>query len=441
MKRFLAVLLRPRFLGMSSGVWVPRLDWTLGIEIISLAFTIMAALSSVMFLFRLFNYADYIVMSQQGLFSVLMFTVFLFPNIFKITVPVSLLLASCITVIRMAQDRELEAWFSSGVSILRLAVTPVTLGFLALIASLYMSLFGEAFARQEWRKFRWMHARKSIESLIETRLRPQTLTTDLLQTGSNEVLFYLGEISDNKKDFKDVNLIVRPQDARYSTVITARSGSLNKEMRDGVMDYVLSLREGHFYHPNVKNRLVPDAWSTGKFMELQVSLVNLFQRQFDPGAFDDDDMRSKYPLEYYAALKKLREKKEWQKDPTVIRDHTFFYEQIVVPFSCLLLPLVGLCLGLQDPRKRPGLVYTGLSVVIFTYYAAIMLCQQLARRSLVAPELTLWLPPVILVFVTLILLRWRWIYPPAVGFFEFVELEWCKYFGSKKSQKQMGEKI
>ena len=397
--------------------------------------------------------------------SILMFVMFLLPSIFKLTVPLSLLLATTITVLRMSADHELEGWLASGVSVLRLAVAPLFLGIMVMSMSAFSALFLEPYSRQEWRKFKWMHARTSVEAIIENRLREKTFLSQLFQTGGNNIAFYADSLSENQKDFTGVFLALTNKDAPYSWVLVAKAGSLQKESRAGFSDYVFTLRNGHYYYPQngksvpfvsaipgalaasgvpsapgavvasgVPSAPVPSLdWTVVKFDELKVSLVNLFQKQFDPGAFDANDIRSLFPREYLAELKDQRKKEGWRKDSRTIRNHSYFYENIVVPISCLFLPVIGLCLGVRDPRRKSAFAYLGLGLVVLVYYVSVMVCQQLASRFVAPPEITLVLPPLIMAALTTLLMRWRALYPPSVSFLEYFRSQVKRYVrrGSK----------
>ncbi|MCA2959984.1 MAG: LptF/LptG family permease [Silvanigrellales bacterium] len=503
-----------------------RLYWYVTKEILSLTLIIMAALSSVMFLFRILAYADYIFVSEEGLLSVFMFILFLLPSIFKLTVPISLLLATMVVVLRMSSDRELEAWMSVGVSPVRIAVGPFFVGILVCGLSGFSALYLEPFSRQEWRTFKYMHARKSVESIIENRLQEKTFLSELFRTGTADIAFYVDKLSPNRRDFEGVFFAVTDKQQPYSMVLVAKEGTLQKEDGEGLTDYVLTLRNGRLYQPSASSgntslsledlskggslRVTaiptvtptvtpaaspsvtvavtsegmavnppatssgatpqptpeptptpaptpvptptpppwtvhyqyPEDWSVTGFREMRVSLLNLFSRQFDPGAFDANDIRSLYPRDYIRELRKIRSSEEWGKNQRLVRDHSFFYEQIVVPLSCLLLPVIGVCLGIQDPRRKAGLAYLGIGLVVFVYYASIMTCQQLALRYVVPPEVTLVVPPVVLGLLTLLLLLWRMRYPPSVQFLEFLGIELrlrlgplARRFGARKGER------
>lgn len=437
-------------------------------DILSLTFIIIAALTSVMFIFRVLGYAEYIFSSKDSLAVVIMMVVFLIPGIFKITVPIALLLGSTITGVRMSHDRELEAWMASGVSIYRMCVMPAVIGIVFTIVALISSMYMEPLARREWLKFRYMHARSSVETIIESRLQPKAFISDLFNTGETAVSLYFDSIDATKHEMSGVFIAFRDKKANHTSFLVGSSGTLRKVTRGGIADYVFTLHSGRFYQPERGDVLLypellkkfpdrldvthlnkenlnalqndptafppPDPWTMIEFGELEVSLLNMFEKNFAPREFDENDIRSMNPPEYYAALKEIRKKPDWKKEARFVRDHTYFYEQFVTAFACLFLPTIGLCLGLMDPRRKGGIAYFGMAMVTFIYYAFIMLCQNIAHRKGIPTEVMLVLPTLSLAVATWVCLRWRAHHPPSVRFFESLVLDF-----SKKRRKQRKE--
>lgn len=395
-----------------------RLDRLLFTEITSLTLVILAVLSTVMFLFRLLALADYLVLTQEGVLSLLMFIIFVVPNILKLTLPLSLLFASAIVVVRMSGDRESEAWMASGVSVIRFCRAPFLLGVVFAIIAGFSALKLEPYARQQWRKFKWMHARKGVESLLENRLREKTFVSDLFEGGDTKIAIYVDRIDQQRSSLRGVFLgIGGAQNQPGSQILTAESGVLVKDSDNGTYDYLFELRNGRLHQP-----LAGGTWNVVGFDKLTISLVNLFQKQFEVGQFDENDLRSSYPISYLNELEKLRKRSDWGSNQRSVRDHTFFYEQIVVPLSCLFFPVIGVCLGFQDPRRKAGFAYFSLLAIVFVFYALIMIAQQLAIKFVVPPEVSLFLPLVCIALMMAYFVRWRALYPPSVGFVEFTSL-------------------
>ncbi|MEY4066582.1 MAG: hypothetical protein RIR26_2790 [Pseudomonadota bacterium] len=396
-----------------------RFDRLIFFEVLSLTLVILAILSTVMFLFRLLSLTDYLVLTQEGLLSLLMFVIFVVPNILKLTLPISLLAASAIVVVRMSGDRETEAWMASGVSVLRFCRAPLLLGLLFAFIAAVSALYMEPYARQQWRKFKWMHARKGFESLMENRLREKTFIADLFQGGGSKIAFYVDKIDEKRLNFRGVFLgINSEEEGQGSQILTAESGALIKDTAGGGYDYIFALKNGRLHQP-----LSEGTWNVMTFDSLKISLVNMFQKQFEIGQFDTNDLRSFYPSAYLKELRELRTRSDWGSNQRSVRDHTYFYEQIVVPLSCLFFPLIGVCLGLQDPRRRTGIAYLGLMCVVFAFYALIMLGQQMAVQFITSPEVSLYLPLLALLAMSAVILFWRQRHPPSTPFAEFIALD------------------
>lgn len=399
---------------------LPRLDRLMFSEIASLTLVILSILSTVMFLFRILSMTDYLVLTQEGVFSLLMFIIFVVPNILKLTLPLSLLFAAAIVTVRMSGDRESEAWMSSGVGVLRLCRAPFLLGLVFALFAAASALWMEPYARQQWRRFKWVHARKGVEALLENRLKEKTFVSDLFQGGGTRIALYVDKIAPDKSRFNGVFVgIHSSQEQSQSQILTAETGRLRKDSESGNYDYIFELQNGRLHQP-----LANGGWNVISFDKLKISLVNMFQKQFEVGQFDSNDMRSYFPERYISELKLLRTRSDWGSNQRSVRDHTYFYEQIVVPLSCLFFPLIGVCLGLQDPRRKAGFAYLGLVTIIFIFYALIMFCQQMAVKFVFPPEVSLVLPLFSLLLMAIVALVWRQRHPPSTPFFEFVAREW-----------------
>ncbi|NBX16407.1 MAG: YjgP/YjgQ family permease [Proteobacteria bacterium] len=407
---------------------IPKLDRLIFGEIATLTLVILAILSTVMFLFRILTMTDYLVLTQDGIFSLLMFIIFVVPNILKLTLPLSLLFASAIVSMRMSGDREAEAWMSSGVSILRFCRAPLILGLVFALSASLSALWMEPYARQQWRIFRWIHARKGIESILENRLREKTFISDLFYGGGSKIALYVDSISQSKERFNGVFLGINEGNGeRPSRVLTAASGRLRTDTDKGNYDYIFELYDGRLHQPTAAG-----GWNVANFDVFRISLVNMFQKQFEIGAFDSNDMRSYYPKRYITELKALRQRSDWGSSQRSVRDHTFFYEQIAVPLSCLFFPVIGVCLGIQDPRRKAGFAYLGILTVVFVFYALIMMSQQLAVKFIVIPEVSLILPLVSLSLMSLFVLIWRQRHPPSTSVPEFLTREFRKFSAPRR---------
>jgi lipopolysaccharide export LptBFGC system permease protein LptF len=435
-----------------------RIDFLYAREILSLTAVFVASVSSVMFVFRILAYADFVFVSQDSLSTVILFIVFLFPSIFKLTIPISLLLASLVVTMRMCQDREIEALMASGASLWRLVRAPSLLGLLAFLASVYTGLYLEPYSREQMSQFRWMQTVKGIESFISSRLDDKTFLNDIFPLDDADVSLYVDSIAAESGELNGVFLSISGSEPSHDMVLMGKTGYLRKEFDGTFPDYVFTVRSGRVYQPgggaatpaedlphlvlseNGLRKQGPvsesaatllqelSAWDVFQFDEVKLSLFSLFRKHTADKDDERVDIRTLEPYAYIQELKKRRQGPDWGKNKKYVRDHTYFYEAATVPLSCLFLPMIGICLGVSDPRRKHGWAYLSLGVVMFIYYAVVMVCQQLALRFVIGPEWTLWLPPFVLALMTGILLRWRSAYPPSTGLFEAVASDSARFF-------------
>lgn len=409
-----------------------KLDQILAKEIITLTFIITAGLSSIMMMSQLPRYLEFVFQAPDIGTTFLMLLLFILPTILKFAVPVSLLLACAIVIMRMSSDRELEVWLASGVSIFRLSFMPTLLGFAVAIISLASALFFEPYSSQQFEKFKWLQTRTLLESVLKKTLKEKVFIYDFPLPENIKFSVYSNQVSQTDGKLSGLFLATSKSDQIYSSFITTESGQLNRVMTKGYPDYVFSLFYGTSYaylpqnssanqdkdtsYPAVSN------WSVTSFDQMDLYLVNAFKDKFKLQSKQEIQIQGLYPSALIHALEKQKkESKNWRKDENLILKYLFFFKQISVPISTLFLPFLGVCFGILDPRKKQFSVYFGIGAIIFVLYTSLSVCQQLAVQFLISPYSILFVTPLILFFISSICLYWRYFYPPSVGFFSFIK--------------------
>ncbi|WP_186643706.1 LptF/LptG family permease [Fluviispira vulneris] len=439
-----------------------KLDRLMATEIISLTFVITASLSSIMIMGKLPRYADFLFSAPESVTTFLMLLLYIFPNVLKLTVPISLLLASAIVTIRMAADRELEAWMSSGVSIFRFAAMPTFLGIAVMLISLFSALYFEPYSTQQFNKFKWIQTRGVVEAVLANTIREKSFIYDVPSTEKVNMSLYFQKVSSDKSEFMNVFMGIKPPSENFFSVLVSETGSLKKTQNYGLPDYVFSLQDGTAYAERESNETLPvlikehpktfyfsksisakiDLTQFPKpqdlivtqFKDMDISLVNTFKSKFKTDSTFSGGADQLYPAAYIEFLKQqIDNSPNWKNDRLVIEKFLFILKQVAVPLSTLFLPIIGVCLGIQDPRRKQYGVYFGIGLVIFALYSSMSLCQQLILNFTISPICMLFIPPSVLIFIILILLRWRLRHPPSTGFIAFVrdDLFKIKFFTKK----------
>lgn len=383
-----------------------------------------------MIMSQLPRYTEFIFQATDVFTTFLMLLLYIFPSILKFAVPVSLLLSCSIVIMRMSSDRELEVWLSSGVSVLRLCATPCALGVIVAFISLLSALFFEPYSNQQFDKFRWLQTQSFLEMVLKNAIREKVFVYDFPLPSNMKFSIYSNRVSEQDSKLSDVFLAMGQTSEIYSSVISSQSGSLNKVMTNGYPDFLFSLFNGtaYYYQPDSKSASAPSIypampnWSITHFSQMDLSLTGTFKDQFKLKSTMENSQEQLYPDEYIHMLKGKKQKNaNWKKDIDVIQSYLFFLKQISIPLSTFFLPIIGVCLGILDPRKKQISVYLGIGVVIFILYASITVCQQLALQFIISPYWVLFATPAILFALSCVFLQWRFYHPPSTGFIQFVK--------------------
>lgn len=396
-----------------------KLDQLLAKEIISLTLIVTTAVTSIMMMSQLPRYMDFIFQSPDVLTTFIMLLLFIFPAILKFAVPVSLLIACAVVILRMCHDREFEVWLASGTSPWRIMAAPMGLGGLISLISLASALFFEPYSVQQFNQFKWLQTQSLLEVAIKSTLKEKTFVYDFPIGDKTRFAIYSDEIRSSDSHLS--HIFMSAGDAENtSSVLTANSGFLKKVVTNGYPDYVFSLEQGQSY-------FMSNDWSVTRFETMTFSLVNAFKDRFKLQLENDDTTEGLYPVEYFQMLdKKKQHSANWRKDEDIIARYLFIFRQFTIPIATFFLPMIGVCLGISDPRKKPASVYAGLALSIFLLYASISLAQQLALHMILSPVWMLILTPGLMCLLAAFLVYWRLRCPPSVGFFEFLQLTFSK---------------
>lgn len=299
--------------------------------------------------------------------------------------------------------------------------------------------------------FKWVQSRELVEAMIKNSIREKSFINDAFANSDNvNLVMFLNKVSEDKTDFQDVFIGLKTNSYSYYSIVQSKEGELKKKSNDGFPDYIFSLKNGTGYSGKLANHNLPyflsnkdehfkfpqkdfnkndlilfpkvSDWTITHFSDMHISLINTFKDKFKVEMNQIENSNQLYPREYFNQLSKEMETNlDWNKDIKMVEKLIFIFKQISVPISTIFLPIIGICLGIQDPRRKQFGVYLGVGLVIFALYASISLCQQLSLNFILPPYAMLLATPLILIFIIILLLRWRLKHPPSTGFIAFLQ--------------------
>jgi LPS export ABC transporter permease LptG/LPS export ABC transporter permease LptF len=307
----------------------------------------------------------------------------LLPQALAIDIPMALLVGLLIAFGRVSGDREFVALQACGVSILRVLRPVAVLALVAAAFNAYVTIVALPNANQRFREITF----NIVASKAESDVKPRVFFDQF----PKRVLYIRDRLADG--GWRDVFLAdaTRPDE---TTVYFAKEGRLLVDREKRTVQLALKDATRHTTFASK-----PDVYEPAY---LDTVVLNLDAETVFPRA----QLMKGEPEMSLAELQQSIDEAEHRGDPAY--DQRLMVQQkFSFPAACLVLALIGLGLGVSN-RKDGKLASFVLGFgVIFIYYVILWTCRSLSKTGRLAPELSPWVPNVILGAAGLLLLMWR----------------------------------
>jgi lipopolysaccharide export system permease protein len=324
---------------------------------------------------KILRLTEMIMTRGVGIPSVLFLIATLLPFVFMFTLPMSSLLSVVLAFLRLSADNELTAMKNAGVSLYQL-LPPVILfsGFLCLLTA-FMSIYA----------LPWGNYQFKIKLLEIARTRADIAIKESVFNNAFENVVIYTQDYDSKKQLMRQVLISDERDPKTKNTIVAPLGYLlnhadGRSVTIRLLNGTISRVDGDLkvtqtiafdrYDMNVDLKGM-EALATGQKRNTEMSLSEL-----------QEHMKSLPPdsLRYRASLA------QW-------------HYKFIFPFSCLVLGILGVSLGVQSSRgNRSKGVFLAL-IVFLVYYLLLVASANLGELGYLPTAASMWSPNVI--FATL----------------------------------------
>jgi len=329
----------------------------------------------VLFLFalimdRLFDLMDLIFNRGVSPFTVGFLLMCLLPSIIAMTLPMATLLASLMAMGRLAQDRELMAMKSAGISLVRLAAPVAGVG---AVASILLLIFNGTVLPESNAMYKKMFF-EIVKKRATIAFKERVFVREF-----DQYLLYFNRKEGNEGDLRDMcilDLSIRPP--RF---ITAKRGRLVVDQ--AAMKVKLNLQDGVVDQPLDRKG---DQYSRIKFAVYELAL-DIKQAFGGAGLF----VKGISEMNYADLLRAMGDQTQSKSDRRSYEVE--FNQRIALAFAPLFCVLIGIPLGAL--ARRGGGVGMVLSLaVIFVYYLMLTLAQGMAEGGKLPVWLALWIPNV-----------------------------------------------
>lgn len=304
--------------------------------------------------------------------TVLKVLITLLPQALSIDIPMALLVGILIGFGRISGDREFVALQACGVSLHRLLRPVMVLAVTAAALNAYVMIVALPNGNQRFREITF----GIVAAKAETDVKPRVFFTQF----PNRVLYIQDRLPDG--GWRDVFLADATR-ADQTTVYFAKEGRLLIDR--GRQTVQLSLTDAT-RHTTFTAK--PDEYEGS---DLDRVVLNLEPETVFPRAQLMKGEPEMTIAELHQSIAEAAKRGDPGYDQKLMIQQKFSF-----PAACLVLALIGLGLGVTN-RKDGKLASFVLGFgVIFTYYVVLWTCRSLAKSGRLAPELSPWVPNIVL---------------------------------------------
>jgi lipopolysaccharide export system permease protein len=294
---------------------------------------------------------------------------YLLPPILLFVVPASFLLGVLVAFGRLSADSEMIAMRAGGVSLWQLLPSVLVLGLIASAITGVMSAYGDPWGRQRLQLFLYDLGRTKVVGAVRERT-------------FNEVfgrVIYADAVVPEESKLLNV-FVADESNPKQAFAVTAKSGTILADPLH--TSIILRLENGTADHitdtAGPLTRLTFDRLDLNLLPETTVN---------QPGK----DPYEMFPIELYHHLKE-------QGPQASGRDWMAFHKKFSYPISAILMGIVGMALGISDPRHGKSRGYSlGLSAML-VYYLLVRIGDATGERGVVDPWIAAWLPNLVFLF-------------------------------------------
>ena len=316
----------------------------------------------------LFRIAKYITDYGATLPMVIKVFVYSLPNIIIWTFPMSMLLAALMTYGKMSGSSEITAMKSCGISFYRIAAPAVVLG---LIVSLFAIWFNEEVVPRANNAYE-----RTVNNEIKGNTAPASQEHIIIKEVNSSLIkriIYARRYDSETKRMEHITMQMF-EEGKLKTVENAAYADWLGDswlMHDGVI-YEVQDDGVKAHNSRFDTQKLPVNMSPRKIMESQKKMEEMTR----------SELREQIKIlgEQFVNTKKLEAE---------------LAQRYTVPMASLIFALVGVPLGMQPNRRSSSAGFAISVIIIFIYYAGMVMASALGRGGALPPTLAVWLPNII----------------------------------------------
>ena len=343
-----------------------------GISLVTFTFILLVA--------KIFTFTDLIV--NKGVSPVVLVNLIAYklPYFFVFTFPMSTLMATLITFLRLSHDYEITALKASGVSLTQLLPPVLTLSLFAHLATTFMAVY------------LMPEGNRAFKGLVHDLTHEKAyvgITPRLFIDDFDGLVLYVNSVDTSGRYLENI-FIADERDPELSHAIIAKKGVVLGHSHTKGLALRLNSGEIHYDSKDLKST------DTVQFSTYELS----WEPPKSTGSSKKQDVgESEMHIKELWREIQTTEAKSMKYNMLVMELH----EKFSIPFSCLILGFVGLTIAVHSKAHGFAAGVTMALGVFFIYYVLLSAAKSLGESGAVPPAMGLWMPNILLGALSLIM--------------------------------------
>lgn len=332
---------------------------------------------------RILRLIEWMINHGTSLLQLVLITVYTFPYVLFYTLPMATLLSSVIAFSRLNEDNEIIALKSSGVSVSQLMAPVFAFSLISFILAFIASIYLIPASNHSLSRLLFDVASSNTSIGIKEGVFNDSIPN---------IVMYADHISGQDHSMKGL-FIFDERDPNLSNTIIAKKGKIYSDSQQ--MSITIYLNDGSILM--VGKQLDTSRVLRFKSYQLNISLTDLVNK------FSSQKKRIKE-----MTISELRRSIKNTKAGTIRHNELSLtlQKKFSIPFSCLLLGIIGFPLGLMIKAKGRSWGIA-LSIGVFIcYYVLLTASDSLGETGKIDPTLAMWIPNILLGISTIIVV-WK----------------------------------
>jgi lipopolysaccharide export system permease protein len=302
---------------------------------------------------------------------------FAVPNLLTFVLPMSVMTAVLLTVLRLSTDNEIMALKSCGLSIYQLLPPVLLFGFIGALATLALTLFVAPWGKGSLENLAYRVAASNVSIGLRERI---------FNDRFENLILFVNQIDHRQQTIEDIFIEDKRNPEVVVTVVAPRGRILaNREK----LRLQLQLFDGTIYQTNVTERTSSAIYFHTYHLNMDVGDMI--------GGVEKPSFRHRDALN----LKELQERIDIfpENHPNRNKARMSLHSRFAIPAACIVLALLALPLGIQARATEP---FPSMLLALFfflLYYLLLSAGYTFGERGHIPAAASMWLPNAVLSIV------------------------------------------